>query len=129
MARRDVLLKVGGGEASFRGMYEDQVLCCKIWAQFPIYVSSRIHYKYRLHADSCCHVSLRDGTALRARRNFLIWPKQYLRLERIDDEQLKDAVRREWARYFGWRSRAKTILRPMVPRTFLQWLRSWSTAR
>lgn len=52
MMRRDVLIELGGFDASFRGMFEDQVLFAKLMLRYPVHVSSRTWAWYRQHESA-----------------------------------------------------------------------------
>src|SRR5688500_16725779 len=47
LLRRDAVELVGGYEASFRAMYEDQAFQLKLYLRVPIYVSSSVWDRYR----------------------------------------------------------------------------------
>ncbi|HJU06174.1 MAG TPA: glycosyltransferase family A protein [Nitrospiraceae bacterium] len=79
LARREAVERIGGYEESFRGMYEDQVFHVKLALKSPVYVSSRIWYKWRKHPDSCCSVSVRAQQYHQARYAFLEWTERYIR--------------------------------------------------
>jgi glycosyltransferase involved in cell wall biosynthesis len=53
LLRRSAIDSVGGFDASFRGMFEDQVFFAKVLRRFPVYVSSACWAKYRQHDRSC----------------------------------------------------------------------------
>ncbi|MCW8924736.1 MAG: glycosyltransferase family 2 protein [Xanthomonadales bacterium] len=71
--RRELIDRVGGFEESFRGMYEDQAFLTKVYLKEPIYVSSRVWIKYRIHPDSCCSQVSADGKYHHYRAFFLQW--------------------------------------------------------
>lgn len=78
MIRRDALERVGGFDASFCGLYEDQVLFAKILAEAPVLVADACWGKYRQHGDSCCAQKARGETEAAARRTYLEWLEGYL---------------------------------------------------
>ena len=81
LARRTSLLSVGGSVASFRNLYEDQVLCTKLAVRHRILVSPECLTKYRQHQKSCCAAwAVHPGREV-ARRDFLLWTRRYLALE------------------------------------------------
>lgn len=124
VVRRKTLVGLGGNEASFRTMYEDQVVFSKIAASFPVYVSSHASAKLRLHENSCCAVSLRERTQLEPRREFLLWLQRYLAERGLTDDDVTAAWRAEWDRFFGWKARVKDHVRPFVPRQMRAWLKT-----
>jgi glycosyltransferase involved in cell wall biosynthesis len=50
--RRDTVRMLGGFEAQFRGLYEDQVFFAKLHLAAPSYVSSHVWARYRQHPAS-----------------------------------------------------------------------------
>ena len=67
LMRRSLIEQVGGFEADFRGMFEDQAFFAKALLARPAYVDSRIWAKYRQHPASCSAVSeARDSIGGRA---------------------------------------------------------------
>jgi hypothetical protein len=78
MFRREVLLKLGGFEESFRGLFEDQVIRAKVYLNGPVFVSDHVFDRYRQHDESCFRISKATGQSEEPRRQFLIWLSQYL---------------------------------------------------
>jgi glycosyltransferase involved in cell wall biosynthesis len=72
LVRRGVVEAVGGFEDRFRGLYDDQAFLAKIYLEYPIYISSRIWYRYRQHDTSCCG-STKRADYWRTRGVFLEW--------------------------------------------------------
>lgn len=97
MVRRQVIEEVGGFEESFRGEYEDQVLCAKICARYPVYASNRCWYRYRQHPDSCVAEGIRSGRTEAARLTFLRWLAAYLRQQGVRDPRIWSALALEMA--------------------------------
>jgi glycosyltransferase involved in cell wall biosynthesis len=77
LVRRSVFDTVGGFEDRFRGLYDDQAFLAKIYLEYPIYISSRIWYRYRQHDTSCCGATSR-ADYWRLRGLFLDWLGTYL---------------------------------------------------
>lgn len=88
-------LRETGPLNDFRGLYEDQVLFCRIALRHSILVSDDCLYKYRQHERSCCSLARRTGIRDRARVTFLRWLDGYLDEERITDRDVRRAVARE----------------------------------
>ena len=64
MLRREVLMRLGGFEQSFAGiygMYEDQALVTKLTLKVPIFISGRCWTKYRIHDHSMWAVHKKQG--------------------------------------------------------------------
>ena len=78
LVRRSVIEQVGGFEASFRGMYEDQAFLVKVYLSTPVYFSDRIWFKYRRHDSSCMAENTRAGQYHAVRQEFLAWFARYL---------------------------------------------------
>ena len=97
-------LAVGGYEAAFPGMYEDQVFFSKVAFSYPVLPGAGCLDRYRQHADSICSVTDRIGTRLVARRKYLDWMREFLHGARANDPRLWEALREEaWlARERGW---------------------------
>lgn len=78
MVRLDVALAVGGFEASFRGLFEDQVFLAKMLLAGPVYVSKAVFDRYRQHSESCSNMVRDPGERDRLRRAYLAWLQSYL---------------------------------------------------
>jgi glycosyltransferase involved in cell wall biosynthesis len=105
LARRDVVLKVGGFEEDFRGLYEDQVFLSKMCFEAPVYVVTDVLDKYRQHPDSHCSQAIVSGEyhpscPHPARKRYLLWLDGYLRTRGVDaHSELARAVQNELADY------------------------------
>jgi glycosyltransferase involved in cell wall biosynthesis len=91
LVRRSAFDAVGGFEARFRGLYEDQAFLAKIFLRYPIYISSRATYRYRQHEASCLQRTSRADRR-RLRGTFLIWLETYVGPH--GDARVAAAVRR-----------------------------------
>jgi glycosyltransferase involved in cell wall biosynthesis len=113
LMRRSLIEQVGGFEADFRGMFEDQAFFAKALLARPAYVDSRIWAKYRQHPASCSAVSERAGLDRRARGRVLRWMRRRLRheLEAYPDAraQLVRELRRNAV--LGLKEKGKRLLR------------------
>jgi glycosyltransferase involved in cell wall biosynthesis len=78
LVRRSLVERVGGYEASFRGMYEDQAFHAKLSLASPCYVSSRCWYWYRQHPQACTTRAHETGAAGAARQMYLEWLEGYV---------------------------------------------------
>jgi glycosyltransferase involved in cell wall biosynthesis len=115
--RRDCLVALGGSDAAFRSMYEDQVLAVKFALHHPIFVSRSVICRYRQHAESACAVSYADGSHTRERLRFLAWVEQYMTSCGIRDAALSRVLRQQTRKAAaggtpaqGWRGvAAKTL--------------------
>lgn len=95
LLRREVVEAVGGFEARFRGMYEDQAFFAKICARFPVFASGECLARYRQHAASGCAVAQRRGEHVAARVAFLAWLADFVRESGVGDDRLRATVDRE----------------------------------
>ena len=69
--------RLGGFEAPFRGLYDDQVFYAKVALAAPILVDPRCVARYRRHPDSCCWQAENTALATEARAGFLAWLEHY----------------------------------------------------
>ena len=91
LVRRDALLAVGGGEASFPALFEDQVLLAKLYLTRTCVISGSATARYRRHPGSSTALAERDGSYHPNRPNpsheaFLRWLAQRPELDRPDPE-------------------------------------------
>jgi glycosyltransferase involved in cell wall biosynthesis len=120
-------LRETGPQNDFRGLYEDQVLFCRIALRHPILVSDDCLYKYRQHEQSCCALAQRSGIRDYARLTFLRWLDGYLDEERVTNRRVRRALARELralraptALAAACRQMARSLLSPAAR----QWIRS-----
>ena len=86
LVRREALLTLGGLEAQFRGLYEDQVLYVKAGLRLAAVIDPRPLALYRQHPGSACEVSIAEGTWSRegpsaAATGFYAWMQSYVSRE------------------------------------------------
>jgi glycosyltransferase involved in cell wall biosynthesis len=138
LVRRDVIHAVGLYEEAFRGMYEDTVVTTKICLGFPVFVSGKVWYKYRMHPDACTFVSWREGKDDSALRDYLAWVKTYLAANGFRGSPVWHAMEKakwrcrhaRWYRlrdphYLKWctKSLAKSVARKSLPEPARRWLK------
>ncbi len=111
MVRKEAVDAVGGYEASFQGMYEDQAFHAKLCLAFPAFVASDVWYRYRQHPHACSSVSHETGQYTRARQGFLTWLEGYFAEQGVGDLKLREILRKEI-----WRLR-HPFLRGILRRT------------
>jgi glycosyltransferase involved in cell wall biosynthesis len=99
VARRAVIDAVGGFEASFGGMYDDQVLYAKLCLTTPVLAVNDQLSRYRRHPDSCYSTAKATGRAVADRLVFLEWLEGYLAIRGVSDADVWRAVRRELRPY------------------------------
>jgi glycosyltransferase involved in cell wall biosynthesis len=95
LVRRALIDEVGGFEASFRGMFEDQVFFAKALLRAPAWVDGRVWARYRQRPDSYTARSAAAGADERARLTYLRWLRRYLQAEGALDARLRRAIVRE----------------------------------
>jgi glycosyltransferase involved in cell wall biosynthesis len=73
LVRHFVATAVGGFEARFRGMYEDQAFLAKVCLTAPVLVTDDVVARYRQHPGSCYARARANGTASAAELVYLEW--------------------------------------------------------
>src|SRR5262249_37271833 len=116
LMRRDAILRAGGFEESFRGLYEDQAFFAKISSQESIYVANLCWYKWRKHSNSSCSNALSTGDYRTARLTFLTWLETYISDRGIVNAELTTALRNQI-----WKCRHPSLNR--VWNTLGNWMR------
>lgn len=99
LVRREAIEKVGGFEERFRGMYEDQVFCTKMFLSTPVFVASECWGRYRQHPASCYSIAKSTGERDMARLFFLNWLEEYLFKHEVADTQVWKVLSSELLRY------------------------------
>ena len=92
LLRKSLVDGVGGFEAAFKGMFEDQVFYAKALLAAPTYVADAVWFKYRQHPQSATAESAAAGADDKARLRYLRWLSRYLAAQRADP-QARQAVR------------------------------------
>ena len=131
LVRAEALRRSGGPTAEFGGMYEDQVLFCKLALRYPMLVSDRCLYKYRQHDASCCSQARRSGARRDARLAFLRWLSAHVAEHHLGNEDVEIAVESELRTLRDmnpFSAGARRIARRMVPHTIRQWIRRHGVA-
>ena len=121
LVRREVIMRIGGFEESFHGMYEDQVFYAKVAVHEPIFVSDACLDRYRQHVSSNTAVAEAAGQSRLYRVNFLNWLAGYLREYKIEDPQLQLVVRQEL-----WLSH-RFAYPPLTESSYMmiRWVKKW----
>ncbi len=92
---RRVLEQVGGNEAAFPLMYEDQALFTKVLTVSHAYVASRCWTRYRQRDDSVSAQFEQLNTYYEGRLPYLEWTRTYLRSSGVRDASVWRTLRRE----------------------------------
>tara|TARA_E500000305_G_C3993683_1_gene223391 strand:+ start:194 stop:1243 length:1050 start_codon:yes stop_codon:yes gene_type:complete len=106
LIRREVYALIGGFEAEFRGLYEDQVFLSKMTLAFPVVVIAEVLDKYRQHSESCCYRGLETGEYHAedyhpARFTYLRWLQAYCSARGLSDPVIDREIRRQ-TRPYRW---------------------------
>lgn len=83
IVKKVILVKHGGFDETFTGMYEDQVFLSKFYLNEPVYISSTCNNLYRQRPDSLVGASHSKGNYHSARKKFLDWLQNYLKEKNI----------------------------------------------
>ncbi len=119
LVQRERLLQLGGFEAQFTGMYEDQVFYAKICLDAPVYVATACWDWYRQHPDSVTGLASRSGQMANARRQYLQWLQNYLGQIACQDQSVWRAVQQE-----RWLLNSPHWL-PERAHPYSRWLKKW----
>ena len=105
LVRREVVEAIGGYEASFRGMYEDQAFHAKLCLQEAAFVSSECWYRYRQHPQACTATCHQTGQTNAARQPFLVWLEAYLLKQGFQNTEVWQVVQNQlWSYRYPRRS-------------------------
>ena len=91
MARKKIVVKVGGFEESFTGsrqLYEDQGFFSKMYLRSKVYISSECHSFYRQRQESLVYSIKRDGHYNEVRKFYLLWLQNFLQTNQIEFPEL-----------------------------------------
>ncbi len=121
LLRRSALQGIGGADESFRTMYEDQVLYCKLALHLRLVVDPRPYALYRQHPDSTCAKAEVAGEyhpyrpSIDAER-FVQWLRRYVAECGLDQHpEVRHVVRRN-LRVYGplgrrwWMARHRVVV-------------------
>jgi glycosyltransferase involved in cell wall biosynthesis len=92
LVRRDALLRVGGAEARFRTMHEDQAMYAKLLLEVSAYAVDTCGELYRQHPDSTVAVAKRRDEVRAAERAYLDWLAGYVAARGVRDRALLAAL-------------------------------------
>jgi glycosyltransferase involved in cell wall biosynthesis len=79
LIRRPLVDAVGGFDAEFRRVFEDQAFFLKLALAAPSWVDHATRSRYRQHPDSTCANASRSGTLAGEREVFLRWLRELVR--------------------------------------------------
>jgi glycosyltransferase involved in cell wall biosynthesis/SAM-dependent methyltransferase len=93
LIRRNAVVRAGGYEESFRGLYEDQAFFVKLCSQSAVYVTDECWYKWRKHSDASSISGMADSTYRAARLKFLLWLENYLSTHHLLNAELSKILK------------------------------------
>jgi SAM-dependent methyltransferase len=106
LVRRDVLVEVGGGEAEFTALFEDQVLLAKLYLSHVCVISGSRTARYRRHPGSSTALAQQEGTydpggPSSSHQAYLRWVARRPELQQPDHEHraLREQVAETLAAY------------------------------
>jgi SAM-dependent methyltransferase len=104
VARRDLVLEVGGYDESIQHLYEDQVFLAKMCLAAPVYTEDGCGERYRQHPDSSSAQAIQSGAynpfwPNEARLAYLNWLTHYIKERGISDNALQKALARSFRPY------------------------------
>lgn len=94
VAVREVVLRVGGFEESFRRVFTDQAFYAKLFLESSVLVVDACWDRYRLHAASSCAEAERLGELAATRLRYLRWLKEYVAERGVRAPGVRGALRR-----------------------------------
>ena len=98
LIRREVLENIGVFEENFPNGNEDMVFHSKVFLKAPVYVSSQIWDRYRIHSNSYWRTADRQGIGQEVRNqgrlNYLTWLEEYLSEQNINDIEVSQALKK-----------------------------------
>lgn len=126
LVRRAAIEAVGGFDARFPDLYEDQAFFFKLLLVESAYVEGQAWDRYRRHPDAMCEVRVREGkhaddySVTAPRRYFLEWLAEYFQRTAVEDADLRRLLRRElWVhrhpRLHGLGAGLRTAVRAALP--------------
>lgn len=102
LLRRSMMELDGGFQEDFRGdyqLYEDQAFLTKLYLKHPIFVSSQLWDKYRIHPYSCVSTVTAARKNHSVRQFFLSWFEGYLLERGMEETPVWTALQNAILRY------------------------------
>jgi glycosyltransferase involved in cell wall biosynthesis len=140
LLRRTAVESVGGFDARFLDLYEDQAFFFKLLLAHSAYVEAQAWDRYRRHPQAMCEVRIRDGvhaddySVTAPRRLFLEWLERYFEQSEVRDPELNRLLARELWPYrhpsrqrvlHGAVSFSRRLARATLPRAVRGRVRGW----
>jgi glycosyltransferase involved in cell wall biosynthesis len=141
LLRRSAVESVGGFDARFLDLYEDQAFFFKLLLAHSAYVEAQAWDRYRRHPQAMCEVRIRDGvhaddySATAPRRRFLEWLEGYFEDSDVRDPELRRLLARELWPYRHSRQQrvldgaarvSRRLARAALPRAARRKVRAWT---
>jgi len=121
LVRREIAQRIGGFEAAFRGMYEDQAFYAKICLSTSVLATGDCLVYYRQHSNSCCSTAIRSGQTNALRYRFLKWLETYGHENNVKDNKVWKAVRRQLWLY----DNSSHYMLPGSLQNNIRWVKKW----
>jgi glycosyltransferase involved in cell wall biosynthesis len=99
MVRRDVALRIGGFEDTFRFLFDDLSFAAKVCLDSPVFVAGECWSKYRQQPDDHSDSPDRKERYHLLHHSFLNWLDQYLTKQGIKDAEVWEALREKQRPY------------------------------
>jgi glycosyltransferase involved in cell wall biosynthesis len=124
--RRDIAIRLGGFEESFRGVFEDQVFLMKVFLNEAVFVSNECWTRYRQHPDSCVAMAIKSGQYRTARISFLLWIEEYLSQHGMKGTQVWETTQKAlWVYRHPITFRLLSLIKPIARRILPLPIRRW----
>jgi glycosyltransferase involved in cell wall biosynthesis len=89
LVKKEVLVRHGGFDEAFTGMYEDQVFLSKFYLEEPVYIASSCNNLYRQRQGSLVYQSHANGNYDKVRKRFLKWLEKYMHNKHMTYDQVR----------------------------------------
>ena len=123
--RKQAALAVDGFVEEFRrAIYDDQVFYTKLAFSHAVLIDDECCYKYRQHFASGCTIAIRSNLVPLIRNQFLVWLRDYIAENDIDDITIKKMIAKELRSLTGWQVSLRSFARSALPSRLRKFLRS-----
>ena len=92
--------------------------------RMPVLIDDECCYKYRQHFASGCTIASRSNLVPLIRIQFLVWLRDYIAENDIDDITIKKMIAKELRSLTGWQVSLRSFARSALPSRLRKFLRS-----